>query len=44
MKGAEIEFGVNGVRYRGTVNGDSMSGTYDDASGKPQPWKAERVK
>jgi len=44
MKGTEIEFGVNGVRYRGTVNGDSMSGTFDDAGGKPQPWKAERVK
>jgi hypothetical protein len=38
LRGAEIEFSVNGTKYTGTVNGNSMKGT--TSSG--QSWTATR--
>ena len=43
LRGTEIQFTVNGVEYRGQVNGESMEGV---AKGRAAPttWVAKRVK
>jgi SAM-dependent methyltransferase len=38
LRGNEITFNVEGKRYQGRVNGDTMEGTVDGV-----PWKASRV-
>ncbi|OVZ61408.1 SAM-dependent methyltransferase [Pigmentiphaga sp. NML080357] len=40
LRGDEISFTVNGVRYRGKVNGNTMQGTR--AGGSPASWTAVR--
>ncbi len=42
MNGEEIAFTVDGVRYRGKVTGDTMTGTRESADGKSEPWSAKR--
>jgi hypothetical protein len=44
MNGAEITFTVDGARFRGTVNGDSITGTREPVDGKSEAWTATRVK
>jgi SAM-dependent methyltransferase len=43
VRGTELEFTVNGVRYTGTVNGKHASGQYGPPQA-PNPWSATRVK
>ncbi|GAA0520714.1 SAM-dependent methyltransferase [Pigmentiphaga daeguensis] len=40
LRGDDISFSVNGVRYRGKVNGNTMQGTR--AGGSPASWTAVR--
>lgn len=40
LRGDEISFSVNGVRYHGKVNGNTMQGTR--AGGTPASWTAVR--
>lgn len=43
VRGTDIEFSANGVRYTGTVNGNHASGQYGPPDA-PNPWSATRVK
>lgn len=42
MTGEEIVFTADGVRFRGKVTGDTMTGTREGADGRSEPWSAKR--
>jgi SAM-dependent methyltransferase len=42
LSGAELSFSVGDVRYTGTVDGDTITGTRQDSSGATAPWQVRR--